>query len=271
MISCCHPVSELKNADEIRVDYNDLAILSHLVTEDWVCSADIVIYIPTNQMIDWAKIKLYQDSLNITIAPSDTRIIREAQSEGFPAFWSYPVTSFWELRSLLDLEVTQVLIDAPLYFSLPKVEQACGEDVELRLCANQCMNMHLPHKNGICGTYIRPEDIDEYAQYVDHIEFVADTLSQELTLVKIYKEKKEWPGNLNILLKDLHANADNRGFDALFNNRDDDKYFARRRITCGQVCQENPNRCHFCVNAFNLVNNIRTHQKELMEQLEELD
>jgi hypothetical protein len=48
MISCRHPISELKKASEIRVDYNDIAILSHLITEDWVCEADVVIYIPTN-------------------------------------------------------------------------------------------------------------------------------------------------------------------------------------------------------------------------------
>ena len=47
-MSCRHPITELQNASEIRVDYNDLAILSHLVTEDWTCKADIIIYIPIN-------------------------------------------------------------------------------------------------------------------------------------------------------------------------------------------------------------------------------
>ena len=270
MISCRHPISELKKASEIRVDYNDIAILSHLITEDWICEADIIIYIPTNQVIDWEKIGLYKDSLNITIAAMDTNLIPEAQEQGFPSFWAYPITSFWELRSLLGLNVSQVCIDAPLYFSLPKVKQVCGE-VEIRLCANRCMNVHLPHEDGICGPYIRPEDVDEYAQYVDHIEFETNTLSQELTLINIYQNKKVWPGNLNILLNNLHANVDNRGLDHLFNNKDDDKYFARRRIICGQVCQENPKRCHFCHNAFRLVNNIRDMAKTLNEQLESLN
>ena len=129
--------------------------------------------------------------------------------------------------------MSQILLDAPLYFNLPKVKKLCGENVEIRLCANKCLNNHLPHEHGICGTYIRPEDIDEYAKYVDHIEFNTETLSQELTLINIYQNKKEWPGNLNLLLNNLHANVDNRGLDFLFNARDDDKYFAHKRISCG--------------------------------------
>ena len=270
MISCRHPISELQKASEIRVDYKDLAILSYLVTDEWTCTADIVIYIPSNQMVEWERIDTYKETLNIIIAAENTDIMVEAQSHGYHSFWSYPVSSFWELNSLLSMGVSQVLLDAPLYFDLYKVKTICGDDVEIRLCANACMNTHLPHEDGICGPYIRPEDIDAYADYVDHIEFETVVLSQELTLVNIYQNKKEWPGNLNILLNRLHANIDNRGLDNLFNDDGDDKFFAHRRMNCGQVCQENPNRCHFCTNAFSLVNTIRNNQETLQAQLDSL-
>ena len=79
-------------------------------------------------------------------------------------------------------------------------------------------------KTGIYGPYIRPEDVDFYEKYIDHIEFITKSLEKELTLIKVYKEDKQWPGNLNLLLDNLGENVDNRGFDARF---------AKNRTTCG--------------------------------------
>ena len=149
-------------------------------------------------------------------------MIEVAKQYGYKAFWSYPVTSYWELRGLLDLGVCQVLLAAPLYFDLPQVKKACGE-VEIRLVVNKCVNGYMKRKNGICGTYVRPEDVELYSEYVDHMEFDTDgNLQKEMALLRVYKEG-HWPGNLNILLTYLGENVDNRGFD---------EDFAKNRLDC---------------------------------------
>ena len=206
MISCRQPLIFLQEAEEIRVNYDDRERLRDFVTEEWTCEADVVIYLPRDQLIAWDEINTYKDALNIIIAVEDTAQIEIAKDQGYKVFWAYPVSSFWELRSILLFGVNQVLLDAPLYFDLPKVKNICGEDVELRLVVNKCYNDYLPQKNGICGTYIRPEDIEAYSRFVDHFEFDADnTLSKEHTLYNIYAKDKMWPGDLSLLLTNFNV------------------------------------------------------------------
>lgn len=270
MVSCRQSLAFLKQATEIRVDYKDINRLQDFVTDEWVCQADIVLYIPKDQLIDWNSFSIYKDVLNIIIAVEDTDLINEAHKFGYKSFWSYPATTYWELRGLLDLGVDQVLLDAPLYFNLINVKNLCG-DVEIRLVANKCINGYMKRKNGICGTYIRPEDIPVYEEYVSHIEFDTDDLQKERVLLKIYSEQKYWPGNLNFLLTYLGEDIDNRGLSAipLEDGMEDEFYFAHRRIRCGQRCQENPSKCNFCPNVFKLINTIDKNKEWILSQVSE--
>lgn len=230
--------------------------MADFVTNEWKSAAAINLYIPKDTDIDWNIINNYKELLNLNFAVEDTTAIEEIHSKGFKkVFWSYPVSTYYELRGLLDLGVTQVLLDAPLYFSLPTVKSIC-QHVEIRLVANRCFNGYMKRKDGICGTYIRPEDIETYSRYVNHIEFDTDSLEKELTLYNIYTIDKQWPGNLNILLSYLNYHVDNRGFNNLPNPDNDPHYFAKRRINCGQRCQESPRRCNFCPTVFKLVTEL---------------
>lgn len=123
----------------------------------------------------------------------------------------------------------------------------------------------MPYINGICGVYIRPEDVDIYEKYISHIEFITQNLEQERTLIKIYQNDKKWPGNLNLLLTNLNYNIDNRGFELLPGYKE--KEFAERRLRCAQKCQENPVRCRFCPTVFTLINTIDINSDWLQEQL----
>ena len=118
----------------------------------------------------------------------------------------------------------------------------------------------MKRRNGICGTYVRPEDVDIYAQYVDHIEFVTDSLDKEEALLRIYRAKN-WPGNLNILLDYLNENVDNRGLP---------EDFGETRLQCGQKCQEGRN-CHYCINAMRLVTTIKKNWAYLNEEYGPID
>ena len=260
MISCRQPLVFLKKATEIKVNYIDIERLADFVSKDWTCTADVVIYLPANAQIDWTTINTYKDALNIIIAVEDTNMIEVAHLYGYKSFWAFPATSFWELQGLLDLKADQVLLDAPLCFNLGDVKRICDErNVELRMVVNNCANGYMVRENGICGPYIRPEDIDYYSTFIEHFEFDADnSLQKEHTLYHVYVENRQWPGDLNILLRNLNASVDNRGFELVGIENDDPKFFARRRANCGQVCQSGGS-CTLCVSTFNLINAISTH------------
>lgn len=267
MISCRQPLIFLKEAEEIRMNYKDIDRIKDFITEDWVCQADIVIYISKEDEVNWSDLETYKKVLNIVIATENTGQIPFIKNQGYKTFWSYPISSYWELQSVLQLGVDQVLLDAPLYFDLPKVKNICG-DVEIRLIVNKCFNNNLPHENGICGTYVRPEDIEVYNKFVEHFEFDQSvSLKQEYTLYNIYVKDKQWLGNLNILLINLKTDVDNRGFEVLPNEEDDDKFFAHRRISCGQKCQ-GITQCSFCPQMFNLINAIQKKVEDDKEKIE---
>ena len=272
-MSCRQPLVFLKEAEEIRVNYNDIDRLRDFVTEDWTCTADVVIHISKNQLVDWDNINSYKDTLNIIIAVENTSQIPEVKEKGYKVYWEYPVSNYWELRSILHLGVDQVLLDGPLCFNLYKVKAICGENVELRMVVNKCFNNNLPQENGICGPYVRPEDIDLYSTFVDHFEFDSDnSIKKEYTLYKIYTKDKNWPGNLNLLLTNLNVDVDNRGFEVLpledeADEQQENKTFATRRMQCGQVCQ-GTSSCRLCEKYFNLINVIQ--KKAEQQKLKEL-
>ena len=270
MLSCRQDLIQLKKADEIKVNYKDINRINDFINPDNQIAADIIIYLSKKEETDWDKINKYKDLLNIIIATEDGFQIPDIKKRGYQCFWSYPVTTYWELQGLLQLGVNQVLLDAPLYFDLKNVKRICKTyNTKIRLIANKCFNNYMPRVNGIKGTYIRPEDVEYYEKFVDSIEFDTDSLEKERTLWHIYAENHYWPGNLNLLLDYLNINIDNRGIDALPNEENLSNYFARRRSTCGQVCQSAGRKCNFCQNIFDLVNTIDKENDWLQEQFKE--
>lgn len=262
MISCRHPLTILKQANEIRVDYKDINRIADFITPEWTSEAQIIIYIPKDEIVDWEKITAYQEVLNIVIAVEDTNIMDFVKTLNFPVFWSYPVTTYWELNGLLNLGVSQVLLDAPLFFDLEKVKNICGDGVELRAIVNKCYNNYMTRKDGICGTYIRPEDITMYSKYINHFEFDAKNLTQERILYNVYTKDTFWPDNLNILLTNFNVNVNNRGFEGLPEPYHE-KSFAERRMNCKQICQQDPYRCKFCYTVIDFINAVQKKMKSL--------
>ena len=260
MQSCRQTLVQLSQADEIKMDYKDIDRIRDFVTDTWTCTADVIIYITKEEQetVDWAMLQSYHKVIPIVIALEDTFFAQIVQAKGFKWFWSYPISTFWELRGILDLGACQVLIDAPIFFEMPTVYEWCKEyKAEIRCIANQCYNKYMPRKDGIYGTYIRPEDIPYYEPFVSHIEFITDTLTQERAYIRIYKNQKIWPGNLNTLLRDFGVDVDNKGFETTF---------GKRRLTCRQRCQST-GRCRYCRTQVELINAIVNNMDWLKEQL----
>lgn len=253
MVSCRQSIDYIKeNATELKVDYKDKAALSYLVEPDWKFDGQINIYIPQKEEIDFEYFDKYKDIWNLTFVMSNAFMIPMMKQSGYRVFWAFPITSYLELSSILALGVDEVIIDQPLFFDLPQVKKICG-DVEIRVNPIKCYTPYMPRADGINCAYIRPEDIDTYAEYIDHLEFGEQELGKERVYIKIYSEAKNWPGNLNLLLEGLGYNIDNRGIP---------EDFAKHRLTCKQRCLRDQS-CHYCPLTFSYITTIDRNKEEL--------
>ena len=96
------------------------------------------------------------------------------------------------------------------------------------MTANIASPIYLPTTgDGIQGQFIRPEDVILYESYVECLEFEEVNNKQEETLLHVYKENQNWPGNLNILIQRLNFNVDNRAIS---------EEWGPARIKCKQRC-----------------------------------
>ena len=230
------------------VEYKDIAAIYDLIVE--IPDKEIVLRLSRNDAIEWKKIQELNNICNLTLALEDLHMI--PLCKGIKYYWAYPITSFYELNGIVNMGVSQVLISGPLYFDLIPVAK---KGIPVRIVANVCFDNYIPRAEGICGTYVRPDDIDEYDKYVTTIEFVTDKLEKEATLLEIY-QKKEWKGNLNLILTNLKFDVDNRGFP---------KEFASARVQCRQNCQRG-GACHFCYTSMNFSRTLDKNKDKWVQE-----
>lgn len=231
----------LQNADEIRLQYKDHKYLIDLVKR--YEGKSFIIRIPIGTEVDWETLKSYGQITDVTLALEDLHMIKFAQENMLKYYWAYPVTTWYELRSMITLGVDQILVGAPLFFEIGKVHAKFNN---LRIVANNAQENPATPGSHINGPYVRPEDVKYYEPYVQHIEFFCDKLTEEAQLLEIYKEGK-WEGNLNFLVRNLNANVTNRLIP---------EEFGQFRTKCGQRCMSS-GTCHYCETTFNMVNAAR--------------
>ena len=78
-------------------------------------------------------------------------------------------------------------LDAPIFFDMQK---ASSVGVPIRVVPNVAYNDGLDRVDGVCGTWIRPEDIDAYGEYVTAVEFEDCDQKKEQAMYRIYAEDK---------------------------------------------------------------------------------
>ena len=227
----------LRQADEIFAWYKDKDGLYNFDNDPDLINKEFVLRIPQvyDKPIDWDELATLASHMILTVAVEDIdRDGPRAMEHNIPFYWPYPVTTYEEMAALKSAGVSQVLLSAPLYFDLPT---AAKFNIPIRLIANYCQDsIFSDGKSGICGTFIRPEDIPVYEPYVKTIEFVSSNLNQEEGLFKVYK-RGTWPGNLNLLLTNLNTHVDNRAFP---------EDFAKTRVKCKHKCAVPGSACRFC-------------------------
>jgi hypothetical protein len=157
-----------------------------------------------------------------------------------PYFTGYLITTFEQLHYMCALKVSEVYIGEDICFDLKRAKAvASNYGVQLRAFPNvaQCSIKQTPPLKKF---FIRPEDVEEYADCIDTLEFWGPQDRQNI-LLKIYN-KGCWYGDLNELILDFPLSFDSRRIVP---------GFAHIRKTCGRKCMKGE-QCGVCDRMLNI-------------------
>ena len=196
-----------------------------------------------NGIIEWEDIKRYKIMCkdNFIIALNTLTDLDFCYKEKIRFYWNFPVSTFYDLQALKNLGVEYALIEAPIFHDIVKASKF---GIKLRVVPNIAYYAFIPRENGVCGSWIRPEDLSLYESYIEAIEFEDCDLKKEQALYRIYMEQKAWPGDLDMIITNLNYPGVNRMIPS---------DFTKRRMNCGQRCQSG-NHCKLCYRYLDLAN-----------------
>ena len=213
----------LEKADEIMVEYRDRDIIYDLI-ENYP-EKTIILQTP-REGVDYKEIEGWVGKANLICCLENIYDMDMCKNIGAKYYYAYPANTFFELQGLAAAGVCYAYLGMPIFFD---IAAAAKIGVPLRAVPNIAYEKYIPRENGICGQWIRPEDIELYEPYVEAIEFHTAHLSQERALFRIYAEKGHWPGEM----KDIITNFDIEGC----LNRVVYDEIGKIRLSCKQKCQ----------------------------------
>lgn len=254
-VSGRQPYSVMKRADEIKVAYADRDRIMDFVEQ--LPDKTIILDVPGDEA-DWNTWYMYADKFaEFYIALHNLKRAHEFNDSGVKWYWPYPITSYYELGMILALGPSYLMIGPPLSFDLDRVAALAYADgdatpIPLRMVCNCARPAYLPTPDpiantAICSQWVRPEDAEAYGARVQCFEFENVDLKQEEVMLHVYKENKNWPGNLNLLIQGLHFNVDNRAIP---------DEFGTARMDCGQKCWSTSS-CRLCPTSLKFAEQIR--------------
>lgn len=248
--------SYLEKADEIFVEQKDYRYISDLIIE----YSNKTIILEFKDFEDESLkncILEYNKAENINFVCciynlNNLDILNWLKFNNIKFYYGYSINSFYDVRGLINLGVEYIKIHAPLTFNM---EQLSKMNCKFRMTPNVAYDAYIPRENGVCGQWVRPEDVQYYEDGIYVFEFENVNLEQERTLYNVYAEQKVWNGNLYFLITNLNIQADNRGLP-------DD--IGQIRSNCGQRCMQT-GTCHLCETAFAFEKTLRTNKEALKE------
>ena len=234
----------LQKADEIRVKYKKLNDILDLYEIN--PNATFILTITSQEdknTIDWNQIEQYNimTQKKLIIETDSFDIMDACKTLDIKFFYGIPVNSFYEVQALMNYGCSDVKIDAPLTHMLDKFENL---DITVRMTPNVAYYAYIPHEDGVCGSWVRPEDVELYEEYVDVFEFEDCDIKEEQALYRVYAEQKRWIADLNKLISNLNYSAMNN----LIHSD-----FSEKRAFCGQKCMMGLN-CKICYRMLDLAN-----------------
>lgn len=231
----------LEKADEIKIRYMDRRIVGE-VAEQYPKKVIILNHSVNDDPIDWDEMREYEilTQKNLILCLCSLEDCYEAKDRGLKFYYGFPAASWDEAQALKTLGVSYLRVAAPLFFCMPELQ---GLGVPIRAVPNVAYEDYLLHEDGVCGTWIRPEDVEAYENYIETLEFEDCDVHKEQALYRIYAEQKTWPGDLKMII----SNLDYDGSNALILTE-----FSRNRRNCGQICMRPRSSCHMCYRMLDL-------------------
>jgi hypothetical protein len=247
----------LKKADEIMVEYRDRRAIPDYAKK--YPDACIALEVPPETQWEISEIKDYfilaKQKLVLCLPDIKDPRIAELKSAGIPFFWGYTVNTFWELEALVAAGASQARIGAPIFFDAEGLNRY---KITKRVCANVAHEGYLPFTDGITGSWIRPEDVEAYEDVFDIIEFADVKDHKEEALFRIYAEKKNWPGRVDMIISNINTEAYNRMIPT---------QFVESRKKCGQRCKSYSS-CRICERLLYLANPnlLKNYKEEVLDK-----
>lgn len=260
-LSADQPKEFLKQADEILVKGKDYQVVIDYL-EDFPDKI-IILDVPNERLEDEKfkeAINRYSDiSENFICRIYNMKEINWFYENNIKFYYGYPISTYYDLQALLQLNVEYIKVTAPLTFDIAYLSTL---EAKFRMVPNVAYDAYIPRENGVRGQWVRPEDVAYYEDGIYVFEFENVNLDQEQTLYKIYNVYKEWPGNLNILITNLNYDARNL---RILNG------IGKIRSNCLQKCQQGE-ICNVCPFLLDITHSKRVTQelKEKIAELEEL-
>lgn len=178
------------------------------------------------------KIREERPEFNFTLClpPTFHSLAQELKEKNIPFFFNTLVNNWDTLQSYVTIGVTDMYITETLGFELDKVANVLhSNNILIRAYPNVAQSSMSSSTNDIPALktfFIRPEDIDIYAQYIDVFEFWASK-NQLNTYYEVYNISKQWYGPLKEIIIGFNSDLDSRFVLPPF---------AARRIKCGKRC-----------------------------------
>lgn len=246
----------LQNADEIKVEYRDKNSIPDLIFT-YPEATIILVRSDNEELLNWDEIKRYKMLTHdkFIMAISSMKDIVFCNEHEIPWYAGFPVKTFYELHALKNLGACYVRLGEPLFFMMDQVSKI---GVPVRAVPNVAYIDGIFREDGVCGTWIRPEDLEAYEPYITTIEFEdIDRQEKEQALYRIYVEDKKWAGTLGLLVSNFNYPGVNRMIPP---------DLIEKRLNCGQRCQET-GHCKICYRMFDLAQPERyDYLKETTDQ-----
>ena len=250
------PYSVIEKADEVKVAYEDREILLDFVEK--IPNKKVILEVP-GEDFEWNLWHMYDEKFeNFCVALYMLNKYDDFNKEGIKWYWPYPITTYYELQEIAALRPSYILLGPPLTFDLENVSKVT--DISIRMIPNVARLSYIPkmeEAHGILGQWVRPEDVFLYDDYIDVMEFDKVNLKQEELMLQVYKEDKEWPGNLNLLIKDFYVNVNNKALpDSI----------GPQRVTCKQRCMSGGS-CRLCLRNVAFAEHIHETVKKRLQEV----
>lgn len=185
----------------------------------------------------------YPDSNLVISLPSyNPEIEKVLNNLNLSHFYQQLITTWDRFQGFLTLNVTDIFIAEELAFNAKILKDNAKEKgISLRCYCNVCQSSW-DDTPSLKTFFIRPEDIDLYAEYFDTFEFYVNKneINKVNVLYRVYSKEKRWIGKLNEIIVGYTGDE----YSAFILPR-----FGEKRLNCGKKCAKNISPyCHLCEN-----------------------